>query len=49
MTMVALIGGNFGRAQAATHSAVMPGLDPGIHQTSNGFREEDGLPGEARQ
>jgi hypothetical protein len=30
MTMAALIGGNFGRAQAATHSAVMPGLDPGI-------------------
>src|SRR5882672_8728634 len=31
----------------ATHPAVMPGLDPGIHQTSN--LGEDGLPGQARQ
>jgi hypothetical protein len=28
---------------------VLPGLDPGIHQTSYESREEDGLPGQARQ
>jgi len=31
------------------HSAVMPGLDPGIHHLRKGVSEEDGLPGQARQ
>jgi hypothetical protein len=28
---------------------VMPGLDPGIHQSYKEFFEVDGLPGQARQ
>jgi hypothetical protein len=28
---------------------VMPGLDPGIHQSSEESREVAGLPGQARQ
>jgi len=30
-------------------SFVMPGLDPGIHQSSQDFFNVDGLPGQARQ
>jgi hypothetical protein len=30
------------------NSIVMPGLDPGIHPSSQNFFEEDGSPGQAR-
>jgi hypothetical protein len=34
-----------------TNTGVMPGLDPGIHQSSQraSFSKKDGLPGQARQ